>query len=82
MDRSRLVFPIVPAMILGFIVFFVYQSVAPWPVSMAVLSGTTVGYIVYDLIHYYLHHGVPHNGYFRSLKRYHIRHHFDMQQLG
>ncbi len=44
--------------------------------SDVVLTGSIVGYMCYDLTHYYLHHGTPSFAYFRRLKSYHVKHHF------
>lgn len=42
-----------------------------------------IGYMSYDLIHYYLHHGAPKAGtYFYLLKRIHNYHHFSHHELG
>jgi hypothetical protein len=51
------------------------------------ISGTLVGYIMYDLTHYYLHHGSPTlsnpvGKYFTRMKNYHVRHHFENQLKG
>lgn len=34
------------------------------------------GYLIYDMIHYYIHHGSPSGGHFYYMKRYHYQHHF------
>lgn len=39
------------------------------------------GYLIYDMIHYYLHYGSPStkgvlNKYLYHIKRYHYQHHF------
>ena len=81
-DTHRLVFPVVPAAIFGVLFWLLYTSAFPKPMSLCMLGGTAMGYICYDLTHYYLHHGSPFLTYFRRLKRYHIRHHFDDQQKG
>ncbi|WP_079077921.1 sterol desaturase family protein [Streptomyces sp. CdTB01] len=39
-------------------------------------AGYTVGYLAYDLFHLYLHHGKPKNRLLRTLREYHMRHHF------
>lgn len=80
-DGSRLVFPPVPAAVLATIF---YQ-----PVHLVnslfggdlyhpklVLSGSIIGYVCYDMIHFYIHHGSPKNNIFYHLKRYHYNHHF------
>ena len=41
-----------------------------------VLSGTLVGYIAYDWIHYYSHHGRPRGTLGKAVRRYHMLHHF------
>lgn len=35
-----------------------------------------LGYMLYDLIHYYLHYGNPNAGHLYGMKRSHFRHHF------
>ncbi|KAL8613852.1 hypothetical protein ACOMHN_032842 [Nucella lapillus] len=82
MDRTRLVFPTLPACVLGGLIFGLYGLFCPWPVAQALFTGTVVGYMVYDLTHYYIHHGTPAMAYFADLKRYHVKHHFEHQQLG
>ena len=77
MDRYRLVFP----PILGIIVFTVIitpplQMVAPVAWYGPLVVGTNFGYILYDLIHYFLHHSQPKDGYWRNLKIYHMQHHY------
>jgi len=39
-------------------------------------AGFLVGYIVYDLTHYATHHFAMRRGYLKTLKRYHMQHHF------
>lgn len=34
------------------------------------------GYLFYDMMHYYIHHGSPQGGHFYYMKRYHYQHHF------
>lgn len=46
------------------------------------MSGTILGYVSYDLTHYFLHHGRPYFNYFKRLKSYHVKHHFIDQQKG
>lgn len=45
--------------------------------------GLVIGYVGYDLTHYYLHYGSPKKGgYFDRLRSYHVRHHFESPDLG
>ncbi|KAK7478204.1 hypothetical protein BaRGS_00030565 [Batillaria attramentaria] len=82
MDRMRLVFPTVPASIFATAIYSAYSLISPPPVAQALFAGTLIGYMAYDLTHYYIHHGSPIPFYFASLKRYHVKHHFETQQLG
>src|SRR3954454_17778792 len=75
-DPKRLVMP--PAasvpLALAFVVLFrwVFRSDA-WT---AVTAGFLGGYLVYDELHYYLHHRVPTTAAGRRLRELHMRHHF------
>ncbi len=42
----------------------------------AVTAGFLGGYLVYDELHYYLHHRVPTTAAGRRLRELHMRHHF------
>ena len=77
MDGDRLVFPPTPALfIIGFF-YVIYRSILPYDIFCLFASGKLFGYICYDTIHYYLHHGTPHprtNWHYRKV--YHHNHHF------
>ncbi|XP_032086975.1 fatty acid 2-hydroxylase [Thamnophis elegans] len=82
-DHTRLVFPPVPASLLFFPFYFLAQVVVPGELGLSILSGGIVGYIIYDMMHYYLHYGSPKEGtYLYGLKTYHIKHHFEHQKAG
>lgn len=81
-DRLRLVFPPVAASILAFPLFVFFRCLLSGPVTMAVFGGGLLGYIHYDLTHYYLHHGSPRDKVVKERKMYHMRHHFKMQSHG
>ena len=49
------------------------------PESMlpAWMVGFVIGYLMYDLTHYFIHHSNPPDGsYFKFMKTYHMQHHF------
>uniref|UniRef100_A0A7E4VWM7 Fatty acid 2-hydroxylase n=1 Tax=Panagrellus redivivus TaxID=6233 RepID=A0A7E4VWM7_PANRE len=77
MDSERLVFPpTLAALIIGFF-YSIYISIFPYPVFCLFAGGKLFGYICYDVIHFYLHHGRPRpttNLHFRKV--YHHNHHF------
>nr|XP_039248707.1 fatty acid 2-hydroxylase-like [Styela clava] len=82
-DKGRLVFPPVPASILGGMLYIILSGILPIPIRHTLLAGVLTGYVVYDLTHYYLHYGNPSKGsYFYNLRAYHVRHHFQSPELG
>ncbi len=40
------------------------------------ISGFTIGYLVYDLTHYASHHFPMRSGWAKYIKRYHMMHHY------
>jgi len=50
--------------------------------ACGVFAGGLSGYIMYDLTHYYLHHGVPFTKHLREMKSYHLNHHYKNYHLG
>ncbi|KAJ7637159.1 oxidoreductase [Roridomyces roridus] len=81
MDRLRLVMPPV--------LFFVLQApftrlahiLFPTAVANGIISGAFAFYILYDTMHYALHHTkLP--AYMREQKRYHLAHHYKNFELG
>lgn len=76
MDFDRLVFPPVPALILA-LPFWVgaprilgIHAGYPW------LIGFAIGYLVYDMTHFWIHYGVPKWSFLKMQKRRHIFHHY------
>lgn len=64
--------------------FYVFlRLILPEAVGGTVFAGGLLGYVIYDMIHYYLHFGSPHKGsYLYNLKAHHVKHHFAHQQSG
>ncbi|KFD70834.1 hypothetical protein M514_16956 [Trichuris suis] len=80
MDKDRLVFPPAVASLIVILLFWLYKSSMPWSTCLIFSSGNLSGYVCYDMIHYYLHHGEPAPGtYMHHLKKYHYNHHFNNQ---
>ncbi|XP_035902662.1 dihydroceramide fatty acyl 2-hydroxylase FAH2 [Anopheles stephensi] len=73
-DPHRLVFPVPPAILLTTIFYQPVYYVFPYP--RLTLAGGLIGYLIYDMIHYYLHYGSPAGGHLYHMKRYHYSHHF------
>lgn len=79
-DPYRLVFPPFPAVIIATIFYIPISVAAPYPKLL--LSGGLLGYLIYDMTHYYLHYGNPRVKHFYQMKRYHYQHHFAHHTLG
>ncbi|ESO86578.1 hypothetical protein LOTGIDRAFT_195020 [Lottia gigantea] len=82
MDKSKLVFPQLPASFLASQILLIYCLLLPTGTALALFAGTIIGYMFYDLTHYYLHHGTPSLTYYKSLKTYHMKHHFNDHSTG
>ena len=82
-DSGRLVFPPVAAGVLAAIFYNAFSMLMPLAIARSIFAGGLLGYITYDLTHYYLHHGSPTPvSYLHQLKRYLVSHHCEDQQKG
>jgi 4-hydroxysphinganine ceramide fatty acyl 2-hydroxylase len=84
LDPGRLVFPPVPAFCILVPIYLTATAIftSNTHLAHAAVAGIILGYITYDLTHYYLHHGSPSLGYFQRLKARHMVHHFNDHQIG
>ncbi|KAK2966973.1 hypothetical protein RJ640_009543 [Escallonia rubra] len=82
MDGLRLVFPPAATAILLLPLWHLIKLSVPPAVAPALFGGGLLGYVMYDCTHYYLHHGKPSKGVSNSLKRFHMNHHFRIQDKG
>ncbi|KPJ13123.1 Fatty acid 2-hydroxylase [Papilio machaon] len=74
-DGLRQVFPPIPAALLATLIYYMLYPFVSYPIIK--LIGGLIGYLIYDMIHYYVHHGSPKDGtYLYAMKRYHSNHHF------
>lgn len=64
--------------------FYVFlRLILPEAVAGIIFAGGLLGYVFYDMTHYYLHFGSPHKGsYLYNMKAHHVKHHFEYQQSG
>jgi dihydroceramide fatty acyl 2-hydroxylase len=82
MDGLRLVFPPAACAVLLVPLWNLFKLLFPTSYYPALFGGVLFGYIVYDCTHYYLHYGKPSTGVSQELKRYHMNHHFRIQDKG
>jgi len=81
-DPLRLVMP--PSVSVPLSALFVlgfYLVIGP-PAAFAFGAGFLGGYLIYDMTHYYLHHGRPRTQFGRWLRELHMRHHFQDDERG
>ncbi|WFD08209.1 4-hydroxysphinganine ceramide fatty acyl 2-hydroxylase [Malassezia vespertilionis] len=81
MDRYRLVMPPILFAALSFPMLYLAHTVFPKAVANSVIAGSYSMYVVYDTMHYAMHHTkLP--AYLREQKKYHLEHHYKNYELG
>ncbi|MEM9195699.1 MAG: sterol desaturase family protein [Myxococcota bacterium] len=81
-DKYRLVMPPAVSGALFFLFLGLSLLVFGTTYGWAFHAGLTIGYMNYDLTHYYLHHGKAKKGRMRRLRQHHIIHHFKKGHTG
>ncbi|KAK7260415.1 hypothetical protein RIF29_26439 [Crotalaria pallida] len=82
MDGLRLVFPPAAAAILATPIWYSVKLICTPSIAPAMFGGILLGYVMYDCTHYYLHHGQPKSDVPKSLKKFHLNHHYRLQTYG
>jgi dihydroceramide fatty acyl 2-hydroxylase len=82
-DPLRLVMPpLMSAPIMAGAFSIIYALTDFQPVAYPVMLGFMMGYVLYDLVHYYVHHNQPKTLIVRALRERHMRHHFHDETRG
>jgi dihydroceramide fatty acyl 2-hydroxylase len=81
-DPMRLVMPPAVSVPLGAGVFGLLYLIFGARYAPGLGAGFFLGYLVYDMMHYYLHHFRPHGRIGRMLRERHMRHHFQDDTRG
>ena len=81
-DPLRLVMPPLASLPLAIGFALLYRWVFGGDLWMPVTAGFIAGYVIYDEVHYLLHHYVPTNPIGRRLRELHMRHHFQDDTRG
>ena len=75
-DRLRLVLPPAMSVPLAIVFYFIWKSILPLNGFFPFFAAFIMGYLIYDMIHYAIHH-VPLKGkIWNLLKTHHIKHHY------
>jgi len=73
-DRYRLVFP--PALSVTLVVPLLFLSLSLFgEAGWYVMAGFALGYVVYDTLHYFVHHARPRGRVLKALRKHHLAHH-------
>jgi dihydroceramide fatty acyl 2-hydroxylase len=81
-DPLRLVMPPAVSVPLGALVFGLLYLIFGTHYAPGLGAGFFTGYLVYDMMHYYLHHFRPRGPLGRALRERHMRHHFQDDARG
>ena len=81
-DPLRLVMPPLASIPLAIGFCLLFRWVFGGDLWMPVAAGFLAGYVIYDEVHYLLHHYVPSNRVGKRLRELHMRHHFQDDTRG
>ncbi len=81
-DAMRLVMPPAASIPLAALFFGAYVLIFGLPAAYPLFAGFIVGYLVYDYMHYHLHHHAPRTKLGKRLREQHMRHHFQDHHYG
>lgn len=77
-DRMRLVMPPAASIGLGVVFFTTYWLLlGTW--AFPFFAGKMAGYLTYDMVHYYVHHGRPTSLTMKRLRAHHMNHHHNKE---
>jgi len=75
-DASRLVFPPAVSIPLAVLFWWTFTVLAGNTLRYPLMAGFACGYLAYDMLHYWVHHGRPTRSLGARLRRHHLAHHF------
>lgn len=81
-DAKRLVLPPSLSLPLATIFFLLFYLLLPIPELYPYFAGFLLGYLIYDIGHYALHHFSFKGNLFKKLKLHHMRHHYIEPEVG
>lgn len=85
-DSKRLVMPPAVSLILAVITYSILFGITSLFMATylvpAIFAGVVSGYLYYDMVHYSQHHMKISNPYYKDLKEYHMKHHYQEPDLG
>jgi sterol desaturase/sphingolipid hydroxylase (fatty acid hydroxylase superfamily) len=81
-DPMRLVMPPAVSIPLAIVFWLGFRALLGPAWALPAFAGFLLGYLVYDMAHYHMHHHRAKNRLSLALRRYHYRHHFQQADRG
>lgn len=81
-DKYRLVMPPAVSISLFFLFLGAFTLILGGELVWPFQCGFVLGYMTYDMTHYYVHHFTPKNTYLLNLKKHHMLHHHKYPEKG
>ena len=81
-DPMRLVMPPSLSVPLAALFLWGFSAVLGSPAFLEFGAGFLSGYLLYDMLHYHVHHHRPRTALGRTLRELHMRHHFQNHERG
>ena len=81
-DPMRLVMPPSVSIPLAIGFWFLFRALLGPAWALPAFAGFLLGYLIYDMAHYHMHHHRSKNRLSLALRRYHYRHHFQQSDRG
>ncbi|MET1055662.1 MAG: sterol desaturase family protein [Pedobacter sp.] len=81
-DSKRLVLPPSASIPMALALYFLFLYLLPSGTIYAFFTGFLIGYLVYDMTHYALHHANFKSSFWKKLKQHHMLHHYSDSTKG
>jgi len=75
-DAKRLVMPPSASIPMALALYFLFDAILPSTYIYAFFPGFLLGYLVYDMTHYAIHHFNFKGGFWKKIKQHHMLHHY------
>lgn len=81
-DKKRLVMPLSASIPMATIFYFLFFLVLQQNQLFAFFPGFLLGYLIYDMLHYAMHHYNFKSGIMKKIKQHHMLHHYHDSSKG
>jgi sterol desaturase/sphingolipid hydroxylase (fatty acid hydroxylase superfamily) len=81
-DKKRLVLPPSVSIPLASLFYFIFSTFLAHQLLFAFFPGFLLGYLIYDMLHYAMHHHNFKTGIMKRIKQHHMLHHYQDPNKG